>query len=75
MDARSVVPPLQSVQEFQSQLTCCCPDAACSRPPVHPAIAGMALEALAYIDLLVLVDARRFTGFHMSHFTWAVRVC
>ncbi len=36
--------------------------------------AGLPLEALALVDLLVLTGARRFTGSATSPFTWAVRV-
>ena len=34
--------------------------------------AGLQSEALAFVDLLVLLRARRFVGFGLSTFTWAV---
>jgi hypothetical protein len=36
-------------------------------PSLH---AGLQSEALALVDLLVLVRARRFTGFGVSTFSW-----
>ena len=35
--------------------------------------AGLQSEALALVDLLVLVHARRFTGFGSSTFSWVVQ--
>ena len=36
--------------------------------------AGLLSEALALIDLLVLVHARHYTGFWFSSFSWVVQV-
>jgi len=39
----------------------------------NPNRAGLQSEALAFVDLLVLVRARQFVGFGLSTFSWAVR--
>ena len=59
------------------------PSAATGRPSHTPqplwsalttacASAGLHSEALAYLDLLVLLNAQHFVGFGLSTFSWAV---
>ena len=38
-----------------------------------PTRAGLQSEALAFVDLLVLLRARQFVAFGLSTFSWAVR--
>ena len=39
----------------------------------YAVLAGLLSEALAMVDLLVLVQAERFAGWFLSSFSWAVQ--
>ena len=45
----------------------------CSAADISLAAAGLMSEALALVDLLVLVRAQRFAGFFVSSYSWVVQ--